>query len=176
MAETKLKSNSVITHEVDEARGRITWRVVGEEPLTLDLAALSDGVKARAMIHGLVQRVGDRAAISRDPETGRPATPADKRARMAGLVEHLMAGGDWEMGRAKGGTSTSRNDPVIAAVAEIQGTDYATMAERVKAMAEKRGVKPRAIIARLATQPDVVERLRAMAPKDEGDWLEELKG
>lgn len=176
MAETKMKSNSVITHEVDEAQGRITWRVVGEEPLTLDLAGLAEAVRQRAMIHGLVQRVSDRAAISRDPETGRPATPGDKRARMAALVEHLARGGDWEMGRAKGAGVASRNDPVIAAVAEIQGTDYATMAERIKAMAEKRGVKPRAIIARLATQPDVVERLRAMAPADEGDWLEELKG
>ena len=82
----KPKSNSALT--TSEEGGVITFRVLKAGPtnehgqptdavLTLDTAALSDEVRRAAMIHGLVQRIADRAALSRSTETGRSASPVE---------------------------------------------------------------------------------------------------
>lgn len=46
----------------------------------------------RAAIHGMIQRISDAAAISRNPETGKPATAQEKFDRMAQLVTHYESG------------------------------------------------------------------------------------
>lgn len=96
--QSKPKSNSVITHEV---RGtEIVFAIKEAGTLVLNTDALSESVRSRAMIHGMIQRISDAAAISRDTETGLPATPADKLARMKKLVEHYESGSpEWSIRR-----------------------------------------------------------------------------
>jgi hypothetical protein len=56
-----------------------------------------------AMIHGVIQKVSDRAAIGRDPETGASATPEEKFAAMKECAERLMSGGPWNAVATGGG-------------------------------------------------------------------------
>lgn len=63
---------------------------------------LTSGLFFRACAHGLKQKLVDAAAISRDPETGRSATPEDKQKAVERVYERLMAG-MWNEPREGGG-------------------------------------------------------------------------
>lgn len=100
--QTKMKSNSIITHEV--AGNVITFHVKQAGDIVFNMDAVSPANRERAAIHGFIQRISDGAAMSRDPETGQPATPADKLARMQAIAEHYQSGsGDWSMRREGNG-------------------------------------------------------------------------
>ena len=64
----------------------------------VDAALLSESVRHAAMMHGLKQKIGDAAALSRNPDTGRSATVADKMAAMEEVAARLRAGG-WNKDR-----------------------------------------------------------------------------
>ena len=94
--QSKRKSNSVVTHQVDD--NGITFNVIGAGSVRLDFDKVSEPNQKRAMIHGMIQRISDRAAIGRDPETGKSATPAEKLAAMTTLVDHYHSGtSEWSM-------------------------------------------------------------------------------
>ena len=179
----KKRSNAVVT--VGQEGAVLVFKVHGAGETRLDLKALSAGVKERAMLHGLVQRVSDRAAISRNPENGQAATPQDKLARMQALVDWYNTGtGEWSPARPAGGSGGKAKgvNPVIEAVAEIQGVTYAEMLGRIEAACEKRGVSVKAYVNKLATQEQVLERMAESARRnadgvDDGeDLLDELMG
>lgn len=104
----KAKSNSVITTLWVNAEGEATisplgavgvrFTAVGAGHRDLDLRKVSDTVARQFQLHGATQRVSDRAAISRDETTGRPATPEEKLAAMAALIDHYESGTEqWGM-------------------------------------------------------------------------------
>lgn len=90
--QTKPKSNSVVTHEV--MGSVITFHVRDAGSFEIDTANLSPGIMVQAALHGIIQKVSDGAAIGRDPETGKPASPADKQARMQAIANGLEKG-EW---------------------------------------------------------------------------------
>lgn len=99
--QTKQKSNSVITHEV--LGDVITFHVIGAGDVTLNMQALDPALARRAAIHGMIQRLSDAAAIPRNPETGQPASPEEKRAAIAALADHYASGTtEWNRKRAGG--------------------------------------------------------------------------
>ena len=105
MDTTKIKSNSTVTTIVDG--GQILFSVIGAGSVTLDTAKVSQVVKDLATMHGFKQRISDRAAISRNPETGLAASPQDKLEAMKELVEFYHLGGeDWSMRKAGGERQT----------------------------------------------------------------------
>lgn len=175
------RANAVVT--TTQEGNVLVFKVHGAGETRLDLAKLSAGVKDRAMLHGLVQRVSDRAAISRNPENGQAATPQDKLARMQALVDWYNTGtGEWSPTRTAGGGKAKGVNPVVEAVAEIQGVTYAEMLTRIEAACEKRGVSVKAYVNKLATQEQVLERMAEIARRnssgvDDGeDLLDELMG
>lgn len=93
----------------------VIFRVAGERDLRLPVADLAPEVMTRAMIHGLVQKVSDAAAIPRDVNTGRSATSEEKRAAMATVVETLL-GGEWNRRAPAGATSEALTVRAIARV------------------------------------------------------------
>ena len=94
--QTKAKANSTITHSMQD--GKIEFRVLNAGSFSFDPDKVSAENRARAMIHGFVQRISDGGALSRNPETGLPATPADKMARMQRIADHLMSGAtEWAL-------------------------------------------------------------------------------
>ena len=66
---------------------------------------LSDTILAQALYHGLKQKLVDAAAISRNPDTGRSATVADKYEAVREVYERLLAG-QWNKVREGGSGNT----------------------------------------------------------------------
>ena len=97
--QTKPKSNSVITHALQQradGTALLTFIVKDVGNVVLDTAKCHAAVRAKAETHGWFQRINDAAAISRNTETGKPASPKDKFDALRALVEHYHSGtSDW---------------------------------------------------------------------------------
>lgn len=149
MSIDKPKSNSVITTELlDEPTGRvIVFKVKDAGETRLDIQKLHAKIAERAMIHGLVQKVSDAAALSRNTETGKSASPQDKLAAMVKVVEHLSSGTEeWNLKREGGGGPSQETQWLVRALTEVYPSKGAeaigkwvkarSMAERVALMAQ----------------------------------------
>jgi len=109
--QSKRKQNAVVGHTVDDS-GKIEFKSEAGS-FIVDMMVLSADVDfkmlppliQRAAIHGVIQKVSDRAAIGRDPETGASATPEEKFAAMKECADRLMSGGPWNA-VATGGTGS----------------------------------------------------------------------
>jgi hypothetical protein len=76
---------------IDAAPAAVEWTFEGGlAPIAIAIDGLSESIINAAIAHGLKQKVGDAAALSRNPETGRSATTADKRAAMLEVIERLI--------------------------------------------------------------------------------------
>jgi hypothetical protein len=102
--QSKRKSNGIIGHTVD-ATDKITFSV-GEHSFVFDATSVSAETLRAATLHGFVQKISDRAAIGRDPETGASATPEEKFAAMKECADRLMSGGPWNAVTTGGTGST----------------------------------------------------------------------
>jgi hypothetical protein len=97
--QTKPKANSVVTHSMQD--GKIVFNVLGAGSFTFDLDKASAENRARAMVHGFVQRISDGAARLRDTKTGQSAQPSEKLAMMQRIAEHYMSGAiEWRLTEA----------------------------------------------------------------------------
>ena len=72
------------------------------ERIHLDANQLTREIFEAATMHGLKQKLVDAAAISRNPDTGRSATTADKMAAIREVYERLLAG-EWNKRREGSG-------------------------------------------------------------------------
>jgi hypothetical protein len=91
--QSKRKQNSIVTHERLES-GAIRF-TVGTQSFDFELPSEGSANYQQAALHGFVQKISDRAAIGRDPETGASATPEEKFAAMKECADRLMSGGPW---------------------------------------------------------------------------------
>jgi hypothetical protein len=99
--ESKLKGNSVVTVSLP-GNGIIRFGVLGAGEFDLDTGKCGTENRAHAEIHGFIQKVSDRAAIGRDPDTGKSASPAEKFAAMKECADRLQSGGPWNVVREGG--------------------------------------------------------------------------
>lgn len=144
--QTKQKSNSVITHSY--ADGVLVFNVKDAGEVRLNVADVSAEVRERAMLHGLIQRLSDGAAKSRDEATGLPATSEEKLAGIKALADHYASGSvEWNRKRAAG-EGTATGGMLARALGELYpGKDIAaflkgkTSAER-RALEQSAKVKP----------------------------------
>lgn len=174
---------SVITTTISEDKTQVTFHVKGAGELVLNLKQVSEACRARALIHGFVQRVSDKAAIPCDTTTGLPATPAMKLEAMRGLVDHFMTGTDeWAPKKAEGARKPKDGlEPLlIAAVCEVTGKDESALRAIIESGAAAKSIKPTQFLAALANAAKVkavIERMRAeVAPDLDGDELLEGLG
>lgn len=70
------------------------------------LADLSAAMMTACAWHGLKQKAVDAGAISRNPETGRPATVADKKAAVLEVIDRVLRG-EWFKVRGDGSGGSS---------------------------------------------------------------------
>ena len=131
----------VVTYRWDAATNLLTFSVNGAGSFMLDvLAVVGEAFKQltptgqRSVVHGLVQKVSDKAAVGRDPETGRSATPSEKFARMKATGEAL-AQGVWS---SRSAVESLNRAALFAAVAAV------------------RQVAPEKVAAKFQAQPDAV--------------------
>lgn len=100
---TKAKSNSIIKYTYDAVSRVITYTVLGVGNIELHLDAVSPENRDYAGVHGFGQRIPDAAAIPRNPETGKSASPQEKFDAMVRLVEHYESGtSEWSRVRESG--------------------------------------------------------------------------
>lgn len=110
------RKNAIVSVEV--ANGNPVFTVADEGTFTVNLSGLSDEIRNRALLHGIVQKVSDAAALGKD------ATPGDKFAAMNSVADRL-ANGDWSKSRGDGS-------------GPVQGIIYRAFREYVETMATKR--------------------------------------
>ena len=108
MAQAKAKSNSVITSAWSQDGNVLTMTVLGAGALTFDRTQCSREVRDEAERNGWLQRLSDRAALSRNTETGQPASPQEKYESIAELADWYLGGAtQWRM---SGGGATGPRD------------------------------------------------------------------
>lgn len=73
--------------------------------IDISLNELPEAIITQLVLHGLKQKICDAAAIPRDTDTGRSATPQQKYDAMRAVADRLLAG-EWGIARGAGdGTS-----------------------------------------------------------------------
>lgn len=96
------KRNATITATIIDNTLALTF--ANGETLTMRGDALTSDVQQYALMHGLKQKLVDAAAISRNTETGRPATVEDKYQAVKTVYDRLLAGA-WNATREGGGAT-----------------------------------------------------------------------
>jgi hypothetical protein len=162
--QTKAKANSVITHAMEG--DVITFKVKDAGEVGLDLTKLHEAIVKRAAVHGMIQRISDAAAISRDAETGQSATPKEKLAAMSALIDHYHSGTEeWRRtGTGEGGGKSL----TIEAIAEVKGISYEAAEAEVVKFAEKRNESTKAILAFLRKGEKVMRAMEAIRARRQG--------
>ncbi len=177
--QTKAKANSVITHAMEG--DVITFKVKNAGEVGLDMTKLHEEIVKRAAVHGMIQRISDAAAISRDSETGASATPKEKLAAMSALIEHYMSGTEeWRRtGTGEGGGKSL----TIEAIAQVKGVTYEVAEQYVADFAGKKGEEVKKVLAKLRNSAavraamDEIRSKRQGAPKADADeMLDEIGG
>lgn len=97
----EMKRVPVISCETRED-GLVFTCVTGQR-MEVFVKDLSDGIKHAAMLHGLKQKLIDAAAISRNPDTGRSASPEDKWQAVYDMAARVTGEtGQWNAARGDG--------------------------------------------------------------------------
>lgn len=186
---TKPKANSIITHALSEDKCVITFTVKDAEGagrpgrFEFDVTGVHPNMQHMAAVHGFIQRISDGAAMSRDKETGRPATPAEKMAKMQAIAEHYASGADqWTMNRGIGEARGQGPNIVVRALAAIQGISVADALASVRERAEKSRVTTKAYLKTLGTAKAIVDKVaelraqEAVVAEDGDEMLADLLG
>jgi hypothetical protein len=98
---------ATIDTNIDPVTGVLTIKVEGHDEIVIKPQDFSETVRTHAMAHGFKQKIGDAAALSRDPATGASATPSQKYFAMQEIVTQLSGpDGSWNR-RATGGDGTA---------------------------------------------------------------------
>lgn len=177
--QTKPKSNTVTTTTVDATGRVITFTVRGAGPegkdasFEVDVSTLSEANRNRALLHGITQRISDRAAMARNTTTGKAASPADKFQAMKSLADHYTSGAaDWSPARADG--ATGLDSIMLAAVVEATGKTHEEIRVMIQTQSTAKGVTPKAFLAALAGSKlvaPIVARIRGEQAGVDGDEL-----
>lgn len=168
MSEMKKRSNAVAAYAVID--GKHTWDFGAEiGQVTFDPDKVSDVNRARFMMFGMKQRIADAAALSRNPETGESASPAEKCAEMLRMAEHYMTGTDqWEL-RAAGPKEDGASWVSRALVELGKAADVAEANAKVVKLAEAKFGgevgKARAALAKAEDVKKAIIRLKEAAVK-----------
>lgn len=131
--------------------------------LAVSIEQLDDAIRTQAMMHGLKQKIGDAAAISRNTETGRSATTDDKFDAMAEVLGRLLAG-QWNKTR-EGGEGGGAGGLLFRALCKIKADK--TPAE-VRAYLEARTKEEQAALRKVPAIAAAIEAIKAAQAKDGG--------
>lgn len=172
------RSNQVVAFKQNDD-GTQTF-TVGAQSATFHPDLVHASLRIKAELHGWKQRISDKAAIGRDPKTGKSASPEEKFKALAAMIAHLESGTDkWELTRTGGGGGRSEASYILEALANIQSLSVEDMEERVTRMAEKHGITTDAYLKRVGTTDAVakeVARIKHGDAEDGDALLDELAG
>jgi hypothetical protein len=148
------------------------------QDLRIDAGKLTNDIRHEAIMHGLKQKIGDAAAIGRNPETGRSATLSDKRAAMRAVVERLQAGA-WNAERGEGGAPAG--GLLFAALVRMYAGKKSD--EDIRTFLAGKDDKQKAALRKNPRVAEIIEQIKAerAASGDDGEepgaeLLDELDG
>lgn len=129
----------VIETVFNEKADTLVFTVAGVGEIRMPLNVLNTDIQKQAMVHGLRQKVADAAALSRNPETGKPATPEDKFRAMQRVAERLMGmdGGPAEWNARPGAGEGQPGSLLVQALVRITGRPVAEIDAEVGKMDKK---------------------------------------
>ena len=158
---TETKRTPAITAAIDGYV--LTFTGDNGRVLALDAQSLSREVWDAATMHGLKQKIGDAAAISRNPETGRSATTDDKFDAMAEVFNRLLAG-HWNKPR-ESGDGAGAGGLLFKALCRVKSDK--TPAE-VRAYLDGRTKEEQAALRKVPVIAAAIDAIRAEAAKAAG--------
>ena len=94
------RKNAIVSIARNDETGELTFTVADCGEFNLTPGSLSDEVRNRAMVHGLVQKISDAAALGKD------ATPLDKFTAMKSVADRL-AEGEWSKRTGEGSANVA---------------------------------------------------------------------
>jgi len=109
------RKNAIVSVELND--NNLSFIVADTGSIELDVSALAGEVTRRAMLHGIVQKISDAAALGKD------ATPSDKYQAMRAVADRLIAG-NW-------------NKPAGESGAPVQGLIWQAYREVMQSLAAK---------------------------------------
>lgn len=155
------KRTPAVTAEINGTR--LIFTGDNGRELAVSIEQLDDAIRAQAMMHGLKQKIGDAAAISRNPDTGRSATTDDKFDAMAEVLNRLLAG-QWNKTR-EAGEGSGAGGLLFKALCRIKADK--TPAE-VRAYLEARTKEEQAALRKVPAIATAIEEIKAAQAKDGG--------
>lgn len=174
------KKNAVVGTTIEG--GVITLTVPGFPAIVVDSEGLHPNIQLGAMMRGLKQRLENAAAIERDRETGKPATPEEKYNAIRALADWVTKGDSWEAPRASGKSGGRKFNigEVVMAIMRAAGVGLDEANRRIDGLAEKRGITREEAAKVWAFTKDVavaMAEIRAeSAPAGADELLAELEG
>ena len=162
------KRNATISATITD--GALVLAFANGETLTLRADALNIDIQQQAMMHGLKQKLVDAAAISRNPETGRPATVEDKYQAVKTVYDRLLAG-QWNATREGGGATGGLLAQALTRMYAGRKT-----AEDIKAFLAEKSDAEKAALRKNPRVAQIIEDIRAEQGKAANIDTDELLG
>ena len=162
MADKTVDQSKRIGIEINHSVGEIVFTLGGKN-LTFH-SERAVGTLNQAAMFGWSRKISNEAAMSRDPETGLPASNEAKFNAMAAMVAHLESGTDsWSPARTSARASTADLSLLVTALMELQPTK--TRDELTAWVKSKEPAARSALMLNSKVKP-IVDRLRAALASD----------
>ena len=162
------KRNAVITAKI--ADDTLVLKFANGEVLELNANELSPEIRRMALLHGLKQKLVDAAAISRNPETGRPASPDDKFQAVKAVYDRLLAG-QWNATREGGGGNGGLLFQALCRMYEGRKTP-----EEIRAFLDGKTDAEKAALRKNPRVAAIIDEIRAEQGKTANVDVDELLG
>ena len=171
MTTTTTTTAKAISTEIVE--GRLVMTFGNGESLSVDPATLSEEIRLAATLHGLKQKLGDAAAISRNPDTGRSASLDDKIAAVREVFDRITApDGTWNKVR-EGGDGSGNGGLLFRALCNLYAGKRTP--EQITAFLAAKSEGEKVILRRMEPVASEIERIRPVPKAGNGeDLLAEL--
>jgi len=165
MTQPTIKKAPAIASQIVINDGRpygVAFEFADGRMLTIGHGDLPQPILEYAIWHGLKQKIGDAAALSRNPDTGRSATLDDKYDAMLAVLEQLKAG-HWNKPREGSGGNTG--GLLAQAIANLRDKPVAVIREWLagKSKEEQAALRANAKIA------EEIARIQASRVPDDID-------
>ena len=141
----------------------VTFTTADGLKTSLDAMSLTPELREAALMHGLKQKLGDAAAISRNPETGRSATTGDKLAAIEEVRERLLAG-SWNKTR-EAGEHTGAGGLLFKALCIVRKDKTA---DEIRAYIASRTKEEQAAMRKVPAVAEAIEKIRLANAKTDG--------
>lgn len=141
----------------------VTFTTADGASASLDAMSLTAELREAAMMHGLKQKLGDAAAISRNPDTGRSATTADKLAAIEEVRERLLAG-SWNKTR-EAGDHVGAGGLLFKALCIVRKDKTA---DEIRAYITSRTKEEQAAMRKVPAVAEAIEKIRLANAKTDG--------